>query len=195
MTQKNNPNKQSLNPVEELPDALFLVETEDESDGELRSTLSFSRSPTVLLTFAANRFTRAAARVYQKNYGLGSMDWRLMVMLTREPGATVARGSEVIGIDKAAVSRGLHRLLKMEMAVQGKLHANGRSRGWHLTANGHKMHEKILKEALDRQRELFKGFEAAEVQNLCDMLTRFLTNLEEMQTGLGDLNIGTKNNN
>ncbi len=165
----------------DLPDELFLVSVEDEA--VVRKTLSFSRSPTVLLTFAANRFTRAAAKVYLERFGIGAMDWRMLVMLTREPGATVTRSSDITGIDKGAVSRCLHRLLEKQLVSQGELHANGRSRGWRLTEAGHALHERVLSEALERQRKLFDGFSPEEIETLCDMLSRFLTNLEGLQAG------------
>ena len=167
----------------DLPDDLFLVRVADDEDPDtLRETLSFSRSPTVLLTFAANRFTRAAARLYQARYDIGAMDWRMLVMLTRAPGATAARASETIGIDKGAVSRCLRNLQDKGLAAPGDLHANGRSRGWHLTPAGQALHDTILREALDRQRRLFAGFEPEEVRALCDMLQRFLTNLDDLKS-------------
>lgn len=168
-------------PVIDLPDDMFLVHVSGDEERADQATLSFSRSPTVLLSFAANRFTRAASRVYQEKYGLGSMDWRILVMLTREPGATVTRASDIIGIDKGAVSRSLHRLLGEGLVEQGKLHANGRSRSWRLTKTGQALHAKILQEALERQRALFKGFQPEEITQLCDLLTRFMDNLNEMQ--------------
>lgn len=164
----------------DLADDLFLVQIEDEEEGTSRETLSFSRSPTVLLTFAANRFTRSAARVYQKRYGLGATDWRMLVMLTSEPGATAARSSEIIGIDKAAISRSLHHLLKKKLVKQGPLQANGRSREWRLTEEGHALHREILSEALARQRKLFADFTEEEVTSFCSMLLRFLKNLENV---------------
>ncbi len=170
-------------PSSSLPDELFLVQVE-EGDAAPHTTLSFSRSPTVLLTFAANRFTRAASRIYQERYGIGAMDWRMLVMLTREPGATISRSSEVIGIDKAAVSRSVQRLRKLRLVSQGELQANGRSRGLKLTQKGHALHERILREALDRQKKLLKGFSPEETTMLCDMLTRFLHNLEDLQKNL-----------
>ncbi|MFV0382690.1 MarR family winged helix-turn-helix transcriptional regulator [Paracoccus sp. (in: a-proteobacteria)] len=166
---------------DDLPDDMFLVHVTGEDDGTMQKTLSFSRSPTVLLSFAANRFTRAASRVYQDKYGLGSMDWRILVMLTREPGATVTRASDMIGIDKGAVSRSLHRLLDQGLVRQGDLHANGRSRSWRLTGKGQALHARILEEALTRQRALFKGFHPEEITQLCDLLTRFMVNLDDLQ--------------
>jgi len=170
----------------DLPDEMFLVRVDHEETGDMRETLSFSRSPTVLLTFAANRFTRMASKIYQERYGLGAMDWRMLVMLTREPGATAARASETIGIDKAAISRCLHRLEGKDLVRAGALHANGRSRGWYLTAAGQTLHDTILREALERQRRLFQGFSKAEVEALCDMLQRFLENQKTLMADTTD---------
>lgn len=164
-----------------LPDSLFLVTATDEATGESHDTLSFSRAPTVLLTFAANRFTRVAARDWQARFGLGAMEWRMMVMLTREPGATAARAAELTGVDKGAVSRALHGLRQKGLARQGALQANGRSRGWRLTEAGHGMHAQMLARALARQRRLLAGFAPQEVEALCGMLARFLDNLESLK--------------
>lgn len=166
--------------VRDLPDELFLVQVESDDGRTANETLSFTRSPTVLLTFAANRFTRAAARAYQERYGVGAMDWRMLVMLTREPGATLARSAEVIGIDKGAVSRSLRRLQEKKLAACGDLHRNGRSRGWRLTRRGKELHDKILADALHRQRRLLDGFDVGELAALCDMLRRILKNLETL---------------
>jgi DNA-binding MarR family transcriptional regulator len=160
-------------------DSLFLVDIEDENGGHAR-TLSFSRSPTVLLTFAANRFTRAAAKTYAGKFGIGAVDWRMLVMLTRQPGATVTESANTIGIDKGAISRCISRLEARGLCAKGKLHANGRSRGWWLTEEGIRLHELVLQEALERQRKLLDGFTLEEVEALTDMLRRFLTNLENL---------------
>ncbi|SEO66685.1 DNA-binding transcriptional regulator, MarR family [Salinihabitans flavidus] len=160
-------------------DTLFLVEVEDD-DGAGAQTLSFSRSPTVLLTFAANRFTRAAAKTYAQKFGIGAVDWRMLVMLTRKPGATVTESANTIGIDKGAISRCIARLEKRGLATKGELHANGRSRGWWLTAEGRKLHGEVLREALDRQRILLDGYSEEEIAQFTDLLRRFLVNLDAL---------------
>lgn len=163
-----------------LPDEVFLT-ARDGDDAPERPTLSFRRSPSVLLTFAANRFTRLASRSEQELHGIGAMDWRMLVMLTREPGATLVRSSDTIGIDKAAVSRCLKRLEKWELVRSGDLHANGRSRGWWLTPKGQDLHDRILGVALTRQRNLLRGFSREEVELLASMLRRLLDNLDLMK--------------
>ncbi|NMG41097.1 MarR family transcriptional regulator [Chelativorans sp. ZYF759] len=166
--------------MNELDDALFLVAVTDESESETHHTLSFSRSTTVLLTFAANRFTRSASRFYQQRFGMGAMDWRMLVMLTREPDASVSRASAVIGIDKAAVSRSLGRLEEAGLAIASTPTSNPRRRSWRLTKKGHQLHGEILEVALSRQRRLLEGFSAEEVERMNDMLRRFMANLEAM---------------
>lgn len=169
----------------ELEDSLFLINVGD--GGPEAQTLSFSRSPTVLLTFAANRFTRAASRLYQKEYGLGATDWRMLVMLTRQPGASVSQASQTIGIDKAAVSRCLARLEKKGLAEGVGTHANDeRRRGWILTERGRAMHAEILEVALERQARLLSGFSSQDVADFNRMLTLFLTNLEQLEKPSGD---------
>ena len=164
----------------ELPDEMFLVEVTDEETGETRQTLSISSTPTILLSFAANRFTEAASNFFKERFGLGSVDWRMLFMLAQHPGTTAAHASRTIGIDKGAVSRCLHLLADKQLAFAGALHPNGRSRGWHLTRKGIDLHDRILTAALERQRHLLRGFEPAEIEVLCVLLKRFLNNLDAM---------------
>ncbi len=162
-----------LKPDPALPDDLFLT---DEAETGAR-TLSFRRSPTVLLTFAANRFTRAASREYQDRFGIGAMDWRMLVMLTREPGSTVSHSGRTIGIDKAAVSRSLRRLQGQDLAVPDP----DRPTEWHLTPKGRALHTEMLELALSRQQHLLQGMTADEVQTFTCCLRLFLENLDTLQ--------------
>lgn len=166
--------------AEDLPDALFLVEPDDAPDSPAAPTLSFRRTPTVLLTFAANRFTRAAAREYQHRFGIGAMDWRMLVMLAREPGSSVSHASRTIGIDKAAVSRSLKRLEKTGLVRSHTAGPDDRRRDWSLTGKGTRLHAKVLDLALDRQKKLLAGFSRDEVQAFTAYLARFLDNLDAL---------------
>lgn len=162
----------------DLPDALFLVGPDDGPDAPAAPTLSFNRSPIVLLTFAGNRLTREATRAYQEEFGIGVMDWRMLVMLTRAPGCSVAQATRVTGIDKAAVSRSLQRLLEAGLAQAEALGGDERRKSWSLTSQGHALHAKLLPKALERQRVLLQGFSQQEVKDFTRYLQRFLANIE-----------------
>ena len=148
-------------------------------DGPHR-TLSLERAPTVLLVLAANRFTRSAARYYQRRFGVGAMDWRMLVMLTREPNIPVTRASQVIGIDKAAVSRSLARLEGQDLALATINGTNLRRRLWRLTQKGESLHREMLAVALERQRELLRGLSQKEVSEFSGFLKAFVQNVERL---------------
>ncbi|EBA16738.1 transcriptional regulator, putative [Roseobacter sp. SK209-2-6] len=169
----------SPSPTTDLADDLFLVHPEPDDGAPAAPTLSFRRSPVVLVTFAGNRLTRNATRAYQAEFGIGVMDWRMLVMLTRQPGCSVAHAARTTGIDKAAVSRSLAHL---ESAGLAKAEASGgdeRRKSWHLTDAGQQLHAELLPRALERQRGLLKGFSEDEVHQFTGFLQRFLHNIEE----------------
>jgi len=160
-----------------LDTAFFLSDEAELGQGQ---TLEFDRNPTVLLVFAANRFTRSAARFYQDQFGIGAMDWRMLVMLTKEPDIPVARASKVIGIDKAAVSRSLGRLSEKGLVEYSTPEGDSRRKTWKLTEEGEELHAAILKEALLRQEKLLKGFDKEEVLLFNSFLKRLQGNIADL---------------
>lgn len=161
-----------------LPNKMFLVHPDNENSGPARTTLSFRNSPTVLLTFLANRYTRLVSKVYLQKFGLGVMDWRMLVMLARDPGSSVSHASRTIGIDKAAVSRCLRRLADRKLAKISSIGTDERRKEWVLTAQGGHLHDQILQVALTAQQNLLAGFSEKEVLTLNKLLSRMLKNLE-----------------
>lgn len=163
-----------------ISEALFLVDVEDPETGATFQTLSISRTPAMLLSFAANKFTEAASAFFKDNFDLGPVDWRMLFLLARMPGVTAIQAAKTIGVDKGTVSRSVGRLSKTELIVAGELHANGRSRSLSLSQTGRQLHDRILAEAIDQQMHLLKGFTLSEINVFCDMLLRFTQNQEDL---------------
>lgn len=161
-----------------LSDDLFLVTAGDGPDDPAAPTLSLQNSPVVLVTFAGNRLTREATRAYQAEFGIGVMDWRMLVMLTRSPGCSVALAARLSGIDKAAVSRSLQRLESEGLAQSETLGEDERRKSWSLTPKGLDLHARILPRALERQNDLLKGFSPKDIARFTDYLQRFIANTE-----------------
>lgn len=164
--------------MNKINDEFFL-----ESDGRNGvQTLNLETNPTVLLVWAANRFNRSASRHYQDVFGISAMEWRMMVMLCKEPGVAVSAASPQIGFDKGAVSRSLAKLTELGLARSEVQGTNARNRLWFLTDKGLRLHNKILQAALHRQRELFNGFSRDEVEMFNAMLKKFMRNVEVLGT-------------
>lgn len=144
-------------------------------------TLDLGEAPTVLLIFAANRFTRIWSRYLQRHYGLAAIEWRMMVMLTAEPNIPVTRASTVIDIDKASVSRALARLEAKGLAEAGVPQAYRRRRLWRLTADGAALHDEILAIALRRQARILDGLDDDVVRQLSGSLRTVLDNIADLE--------------
>lgn len=170
-----------------LEDDLFLVQVPDPDQGPARKTLSHSRSPLVLLGMASNKYVRTSARIFTERYGLGIMDWRMLVTLTRHPGATVTLSSRLMGIDKAAVSRSLTRLEEKGWVVPTQLGRGERRKSWKLSEQGKLLHEEVLSLSMQLHRSVLDGFTPQEIGVLNGLLKRFLVNLET----LNDLGLRT----
>lgn len=161
-----------------LPDDMFLVTATGSAEDPAAPTLSLRNSPVVLVTFAGNRLTREATRAYQAEFGIGVMDWRMLVMLTRSPGCSVAQAARLTGIDKAAVSRSLQRLESTGLAQSEAQSGDERRKSWSLTPKGQDLHGRILPRALERQQDLLKGFTPEETAQFITYMQRFLANIE-----------------
>ena len=142
---------------------MFLFRPEDTAGGE-RVTLSFRRTPTVLLTFAANLRVLGSRRE----------------AAAREPGSGGSHAGRTIGSDKGAVSRSLQRLAKRGLveATDGPPNRPG----WRLTDAGGDLHDRILDLAMTRQGRLLDGFSEDEIRAFNDYLQRFLSNLDRLKT-------------
>ena len=121
---------------------------------------------------------------YQKLYehfGITAMEWRMLVMLCKEPGISVSAASPVSGYDKGAVSRSLHSLEAQKLAEGRVEGTNSRNKLWHLTRKGKQLHDRVLEAAMERQQQLLHGMSADEVKQFNDLLQRFLRNLDALE--------------
>src|ERR1700690_3143515 len=60
------------------------------------------------LTYLAGKISNSASATYRPKFGVGITDWRIMALLATEPWISAGRVCDVIGLDKAAVSRSVH---------------------------------------------------------------------------------------
>ena len=163
-----------------MADALdeFFVEDVERSDGSGSKSLNLDNNPTVLLVWAANSFNRSASRHYQNEFGISAMEWRMLVMLCKEPDVPVTAASPAVGYDKGAVSRALSKLEKLGLAEAIANGTNPRSRLWHLTPEGYELHDRMLEDVLARQKQVLSGFTPREIKKFNEMLRRFRENLD-----------------
>ncbi|GGO76437.1 transcriptional regulator [Marinobacterium nitratireducens] len=137
-----------------------------------RNSLDLERYVPALVTSLANKLSSGASACYRKHFGVGVVEWRLLAMLAVETNITANRICQVIGLDKAAVSRSLKQLEESGHVLFSKDLEDGRRVLVALTPEGKCLHDRILKVALQRERLLLGDFTDEECDALVNLLLR-----------------------
>lgn len=137
-----------------------------------REVLNLANYATYFFTVAANKLSTGASRLYLKRFGIGIIEWRIMAMLAVEPNIAPARIVQVIGIDKAAVSREMRKLEEKGYLSVADHATNVRRKTLELTAAGYEVHDQIIQVALERERRLLSDLTREEVAVFLDLLAR-----------------------
>jgi DNA-binding MarR family transcriptional regulator len=139
--------------------------------------LDLSRYVPGLLTFLANKLSRSASALYQREFGVNVTEWRIMSQLAIEPGIPASRICQVIGFDKGPVSRSLATMERKGILTIEVDRADARRRVITLTENGRALHDRIIGVALERERRLLACLSAAERERLIASLNAVHENL------------------
>jgi DNA-binding MarR family transcriptional regulator len=133
-----------------------------------------------LVGVIANRLVNAGSALCRRHFQIGFPEWRIMVVLALEP-AAAKRIGDVVGLDKAAISRGLKALERRGLIRATGETAGRRSRAWLLTDEGRAVYERLLKASREHERRLLAGLDPAEVPILLDMLRRVLAEVPQVE--------------
>lgn len=149
-----------------------------------QSPIVLERYVPAFITFIANKWSRSSSSFYRRHFGIGMVEWRLMVLLAIEPWITAARADAVIGMDKAAVSRSVRELEKRGLVALRPNEVDPRRREMALTAEGRRLHDRVAVVALERERRLLACLSADEREVLIGMLDRIHRNLPKVNAPL-----------
>ncbi len=137
--------------------------------------------PAYLIGAIANRLVNAGSAISRRHFGIGFTEWRIMVVLALEP-ASAKRISDVVGLDKAAISRGLKALEQRGLIAATQETAARRSRAWLLTGEGRAVYERMLKASREHERRLLEDLSPEETAVLLGLLRRLMAHLPAVET-------------
>jgi DNA-binding MarR family transcriptional regulator len=146
-----------------------------------RGVIDLERYAPAYLTFVANKLGRGASRNYLKVFDVGVETWRCLVLLAIHTSITAQEVSQVLGMDKASVSRCFKGLQARRLITMGLDDADGRVRIATLTPAGRTLHNEIRDMALDRERALLSVLSESERDTLIRLLKRLHENLPAVE--------------
>jgi len=137
-----------------------------------RTVLDLENYVPALITFVSNKLSAGASKTYRKLFGIGVTEWRIIALLALEPNISANRVCQVIGFDKALVSRSVQILADRGYVNIVPDETDARRKTLALTSLGHDLHDQVIKVALERERLLLDDFTLAERRMLVGFLRR-----------------------
>ena len=135
----------------------------------------------IFFTGIANQWSRGASKVFLHLYGVGFLDWVVISMLAVEPGTTALGICQNTSSDKAAVSRCLSQLESKRLVTGEAEGRDPRRRRLQLTAEGYRLHDKLMAIAVERENQLLQGLGEDDIATLVGLLRRVKSNIQAIK--------------
>ena len=132
----------------------------------------FGQSIAYLIGAISNILSIGGSRFYRQHFGVGLSEWRLMWVLGIEPVMTARRASQIMGLDKAAVSRAVAGLERRGLLQATLDPADNRQRLIALSAAGTDLYRRMIVVSRDRQRRLLAPLSVMDQRQLATLLRR-----------------------
>jgi len=107
---------------------------------------------------------------------------RLVYVIGYEGPLTARQASQIIGVDKGAMSRTVAALQRRGVLQVTVDRSDARQRVIEFTSAGKKLHQRVLALALERERRMYAIFSDAELATLSALLRRYRSHLATVQT-------------
>ena len=168
------------------PNAIASGKSDAAASGFAPSVIDLERYVPAYFVWIANKLTRGASQNYLNLFGVGAEVWRCMVLLAIHDTVSAQQVSQIIGMDKASVSRCFKQMVAKKLIALELDPADGRIRLASLTLHGRRIHDQILGIALARERALLEVLNPDERETLVGLLKRLHENLPAVEQATQD---------
>ena len=123
------------------------------------------------LSVLSNTISRKIAEIYDREFGLNIWQWRVMAVVGEAPGVSATEVTQRTAMDKVAVSRAVSGLIELGYMTRGASADDARRSVLKLTSQGQAIYDQIVPLALGYEKELLKGMDKRELDDLQSALT------------------------
>jgi len=138
------------------------------------------------LHVTAEQVSRLFSRTYERRFGIGIPEWRVLAQLGENPAMPTGAVIERTGMDPVKVSRAVTRLVDKGLAERRAHPTDQRSQLLGLTAAGRAMYREIVPRALALEAELTGALTPAEQAALDGILVKLLDRARSLGSAAED---------
>ncbi|TCZ63267.1 MarR family winged helix-turn-helix transcriptional regulator [Roseicella aquatilis] len=138
------------------------------------------------LHVTAGQVSRLFSQTYERRFGIGIPEWRVLAQLGENPAMPTQAVIERTGMDPVKVSRAVTRLVDKGLAERRPHPSDQRSQLLGLSRAGRAMYREIVPRALALEAELTAALTPAEQAALDGILTKLRDRARSLTPDLGD---------
>lgn len=128
------------------------------------------------INMLANKLATKSSEAYQTKFDIGIMEWRVLAILAVYENCSVQNITDIIGLDKGAVSRALKKLEGKSYVTIQEDEFNKRAYIINITKQGRLLHNKVYDFSMKREEKLLSKLNEEEKEELF----KYLKYLKEM---------------
>jgi DNA-binding MarR family transcriptional regulator len=163
--------------MSKIPD---LEQQVDEPSLALPVTPLARDSLAILVTSLAARLNRGATAYYQKNFGIGMAEFRIVLALGRNQTLNIGEVAMAAEVDKAMASRSLRTLELRGLVQLQQTSTRGRAAIAQLTPQGQQLEQAIRQAAQRREQKLIATLTASEIEAANALLYKLVDRVAHM---------------
>lgn len=142
--------------------------------------INIDRHATAQINMLANKLMLKSSTAYTQNFGIGMMEWRVISVLSSSVNSSLQSISDILGLDKAAVSRTVKKLEEKKFISVDGDENDKRVYVINLTKTGEQLYEIAADFAIVREKLLLEGLNEAEKDQLFNILKKLRNTVELM---------------
>lgn len=146
----------------------------------LMQKINIDRHATAQINMLANKLMLKSSTAYTQNFGIGMMEWRVISVLSNSPNSSLQSISDILGLDKAAVSRTVKKLEEKQYISVAGDKSDKRVYVINLTQTGKQLYEVAADFAIDREKQLLENLNDDEKDQLFRLLKMLRNKVDEM---------------
>lgn len=143
-------------------------------------SLLIDHGVTFRMTGVANRLNRSASAYYRNGFGIGVQEWRMVLVLGKNPELTVGDAAMAADLDTASASRALKSLKDRGCVTLEMTTSRGRATLARLTDEGRALHKQLVEAGAVRAAKITKGLAPEELTQLYALLGRIKQNADAL---------------
>ncbi|MFC3195523.1 MarR family winged helix-turn-helix transcriptional regulator [Marinicella sediminis] len=125
------------------------------------------------LSILSLKISNGIAEHYQDQFGINISEWRVLVILYKNPDVTAKRIAQLTQMDKVRISRTLKTLVQKGYVAQRPHPLDARAKNYELNDRGQYLMRAVIPDALRYEEELLSQLTSDERDQLSHLIGKF----------------------